>query len=66
MRGNVVDLAVGIIIGAAFTSVVNSLVKDVFTPILGLAAGGVDFSNLFVTLRGAHAPTLEAARRQAR
>jgi large conductance mechanosensitive channel len=62
MRGNVVDLAVGIIIGAAFTSVVNSLVKDVFTPVLGLAAGGVDFSNLFVTLKGEHAPTLDAAR----
>jgi large conductance mechanosensitive channel len=63
MRGNVVDLAVGIIIGAAFTSVVNSLVKDVFTPILGLVAGGVDFSNLFITLKGAHEPTLDAAQK---
>lgn len=63
MRGNVVDLAVGIIIGAAFTSVVNSLVKDVFTPLLGLIAGGVDFSNLFVTLKGAHEPTLDAAQK---
>ncbi|MBV8913006.1 MAG: large-conductance mechanosensitive channel protein MscL [Acetobacteraceae bacterium] len=63
MRGNVVDLAVGIIIGAAFTSVVNSLVKDVFTPILGLVAGGVDFSNLFLTLKGSHEPTLDAAQR---
>jgi large conductance mechanosensitive channel len=62
MRGNVVDLAVGIIIGAAFTSVVNSLVKDVFTPILGLIAGGVDFSNMFVTLKGPREPTLEAAK----
>src|SRR3979409_1157428 len=52
MRGNVVDLAVGIIIGAAFTGVVGSLVKDVFNPILGLAIGGVDFSNLFVALNG--------------
>ena len=63
MRGNVVDLAVGIIIGAAFTSVVNSLVKDVFTPVLGLVAGGIDFSNLFVTLKGSHEPTLEAAQK---
>src|SRR3954447_6809783 len=63
MRGNVVDLAVGIIIGAAFTSVVNSLVRDVFTPLLGLIAGGIDFSNLFVTLKGPHEPTLEAAQK---
>lgn len=62
MRGNVVDLAVGIIIGAAFTSVVNSLVKDVFTPILGLIVGGIDFSNIFLTLKGEHAPTLDAAK----
>ena len=52
MRGNVVDLAVGIIIGAAFTGIVNSLVKDVFTPLIGLATGGVDFTNVFITLKG--------------
>ena len=52
MRGNVVDLAVGIIIGAAFTGVVNSLVKDVFNPLLGLAIGGIDFSNVFWALNG--------------
>ena len=46
MRGNVVDLAVGIIIGAAFTGVVGSLVKDVFNPVLGLLTGGVDFSDI--------------------
>ncbi|HYZ63259.1 MAG TPA: large conductance mechanosensitive channel protein MscL, partial [Acetobacteraceae bacterium] len=63
MRGNVVDLAVGIIIGSAFTSIVNSLVKDIFTPILGLIAGGVDFSNLFITLKGPHESTLEAAQK---
>ena len=63
MRGNVVDLAVGIIIGAAFTSIVNSLVKDVFNPLLGLAIGGLDFSDIFVTLKGQSEPTLEAARR---
>jgi large conductance mechanosensitive channel len=63
LRGNVVDLAVGIIIGAAFTAIVNSLVKDVFNPLLGLAIGGLDFSDIFVTLKGPAEPTLEAARR---
>ena len=61
MRGSVVDLAVGIIIGAAFTGVVTSLVKDVFNPILGLAIGGVDFSNLFVALNGQHYGSLADA-----
>ena len=50
-RGNVVDLAIGIIIGAAFTGVVGSLVKDVINPVIGLIIGGVDFSNIFVALR---------------
>lgn len=63
LRGNVVDLAVGIIIGAAFTGIVTSLVKDLFTPVLGLALGGIDFSNLFITLKGEHMPTLEAAQK---
>ena len=63
MRGNVVDLAVGIIIGAAFTSIVASLVKDIFTPVLGLLLGGVDFTNVFVTLKGQSQPTLDAAQR---
>ncbi len=62
MRGSVVDLAVGIVIGAAFTGVVNSLVKDLFNPLLGLLIGGIDFTNMFVALNGAHYPTLEAAR----
>ncbi len=61
MRGNVVDLAVGIIIGAAFTTIVNSLVKDIFTPLIGLIVGGIDFSNIFITLRGPSQPTLAAA-----
>jgi large conductance mechanosensitive channel len=61
MRGNVVDLAVGIIIGAAFTGVVTSLVKDVFNPVLGLLTGGVDFSNVFVTLNGQHYASLADA-----
>ena len=63
MRGNVIDLAVGIIIGVAFTGVVNSLVKDIFTPILGLAIGGIDFTNLFVTLKGPSEPTLADAQK---
>ena len=61
MRGSVVDLAVGIIIGAAFTGVVNSLVKDVFNPLLGLAIGGVDFSNVFWALNGQHYASLADA-----
>ena len=61
MKGNVVDLAVGIIIGAAFTAIVSSLVKDLFNPLFGLLLGGFDFSNLFITLKGAAAPTLKAA-----
>ncbi len=50
MRGNVVDMAVGIIIGAAFGKIVSSLVKDIVMPPIGLLMGGVDFSNLFVNL----------------
>jgi large conductance mechanosensitive channel len=61
-KGNVVDLAVGIIIGAAFTTVVGSLVKDLFNPLFGLLIGGIDFSNVFITLKGPSLPTLEAAR----
>jgi large conductance mechanosensitive channel len=52
MRGNAIDLAVGIVVGAAFTGIVNSLVKDVINPPLGLLLGGIDFSNFFVVLRG--------------
>jgi len=55
VKGNVVDMGVGIVIGAAFTSVVNSLVKDVFTPLLGLALAGIDFTNWFVTLKSGKA-----------
>ncbi len=62
MRGNVVDLAVGIIIGAAFTGIVQSLVKDVFNPVIGLLTGGVDFSDRFVTIKGPSAPTIAAAK----
>jgi large conductance mechanosensitive channel len=50
-RGNVLDLAVGIIIGAAFTAIVSSLVDDILMPILGLLLSGIDFSNLFINLK---------------
>lgn len=60
-RGNVVDLAVGIIIGAAFTGVVNSLVKDVIMPPIGKVTGGIDFSNLFLVLgEGSYATLADA------
>ena len=64
MRGNAIDLAVGIVVGAAFTAIVNSLVKDIINPPLGLALGGIDFSNFFITLKGGHELTpheMEAA-----
>jgi large conductance mechanosensitive channel len=60
MRGNVVDMAVGIIIGAAFGKIVTSLVNDMIMPPIGLALGSVDFSNLFVNLGGDYA-TVAAA-----
>src|SRR5205807_7872394 len=62
-RGNVVDLAIGIIIGAAFTTVVGSLVKDVINPVIGVVIGGVDFSNVFVALNRQSYPTLDAAQK---
>ena len=52
VKGSMIDLAVGIIIGAAFTGVVNSLVNDILMPPIGLLVGNVDFSNLFLTLTG--------------
>lgn len=61
-RGNVIDLAVGIVVGAAFTAIVTSLVNDVLMPPLGLLLGGIDFSNFFVTLKGGSYPTLDAAK----
>jgi large conductance mechanosensitive channel len=54
MRGNVMDMAIGIVIGAAFGKIVTSLVNDVIMPPIGVLMGGVDFSNLAVTLRAAH------------
>ncbi len=50
-RGNVLDLAVGVIVGGAFSSIVTSLVNNIFTPIIGLILGGIDFSNLSITFK---------------
>jgi large conductance mechanosensitive channel len=62
MRGSVIDLAVGVVVGAAFTAIVNSLVKDLLTPPIGLALGGIDFTNFFFVLKGkAGLATLKAA-----
>ncbi len=61
LRGNVVDMAVGIIIGAAFGKIVTSFVNDILMPPIGLLLGGVDFSNLFITLSGGHYATLAEA-----
>ena len=62
MKGNVVDLAVGVVIGAAFGKIVDSLVKDMIMPPIGKLLGGVDFSNLFVVLGGGGPfPSLKAA-----
>ncbi len=62
MRGNVVDLAIGIIIGAAFGKIVSSLVGDMIMPPLGLAMGQVDFTDLYINLGGVDYPSLAAAR----
>jgi large conductance mechanosensitive channel len=66
LKGNVVDLAIGVIIGAAFSRIVESLVSDLFNPILGaITGGGVDFANYFLPLSGTiTATTLAEARRQ--
>ena len=65
MRGNVMDLAVGVIIGGAFGAITTSLVNDVLMPIIGAIFGGLDFSNFFAPLAsGIDATTLEAAREQ--
>jgi large conductance mechanosensitive channel len=62
MRGSVVELAVGLVIGAAFTTIVTSLVEDLINPVVGLAVGGVDFSNVFLVLSGERRASLDAAR----
>lgn len=60
-RGNVMDMAVGIIIGAAFTGIVQSLVKDVLNPFIGLFTGGIDFSAMYLNLSGEEFESLAAA-----
>ncbi|MFN3835029.1 MAG: large conductance mechanosensitive channel protein MscL [Glycocaulis sp.] len=62
MRGNVVDLAVGFILGGAFSTIVSSLVNDILMPPIGLLMGGVDFANLFIALNGEEYASLAAAR----
>lgn len=64
VKGNMVDMAVGIIIGAAFTAIVSSLVGDIFMPIIGLLLGGLDFTNMFIVLsnpEGIAVPSLAVA-----
>ncbi|MGK9231118.1 large conductance mechanosensitive channel protein MscL [Inquilinus limosus] len=61
-RGNVIDLAVGIIMGAAFTTIVNSLVNDIIMPPIGVLLGGVDFSEYYINLSGTSYPNLAAAK----
>jgi len=63
LRGNVIDLAVGVVIGAAFTGIVTSLVKDIITPPIGWITGGIDFSNFFFVLRGGQFATLADAQK---
>ena len=63
MRGNVMDMAVGVIIGGAFGKIVSSLVSDVIMPPLGMILGKMDFSNLFISLNGTHYLTLAEAKK---
>ncbi|MCF3947025.1 large conductance mechanosensitive channel protein MscL [Acidiphilium iwatense] len=63
LRGNVIDLAVAVVIGAAFTGIVTSLVANIINPLIGVVTGGVDFSNHFITLKGAVQPTIAAAKK---
>ncbi|HMN84632.1 MAG TPA: large conductance mechanosensitive channel protein MscL [Bauldia sp.] len=62
LRGNLVDLAIGFIIGAAFSGLVQSVVNDIIMPIIGIITGGVDFSQLYIQLSGTPQPTLALAR----
>lgn len=64
MRGNVIDLAVGVVIGAAFGGITKSLVNDVIMPPIGVLMGGLDFSNFFITLKGPVAATLADAAKE--
>ncbi|HWZ32360.1 MAG TPA: large conductance mechanosensitive channel protein MscL [Bryobacteraceae bacterium] len=65
MRGNVLDLAIGVIIGAAFGKIVASMVNDILMPVISMAVGKVDFTNMFVALNGQHYDTLADAKKAA-
>ena len=62
MRGNVMDMAVGVIIGGAFQKIISSLVDDIIMPLISVLTGGIDFNNMFVSLDGSEYDTLEAAK----
>ena len=62
MKGSVLDLAIGVVIGGAFQKIVDSMVNDIIMPLVGLATGGVDFTNRFVALQGGPFTTLEEAK----
>ena len=62
MRGNVMDMSIGVIIGGAFGTIVTSLIEDIIMPVISLATGGLDFNNWFVSLDGSKYATLEAAK----
>src|SRR6476659_7782694 len=62
-KGNVIDLAIALVLGLAFTAVINSLVKDIIMPPIGLALGGIDFSNLYINLSGQSYASLADAQR---
>lgn len=62
-RGNVMDMAVGVIIGAAFQGIISSLVNDIIMPLISRITGGIDFSNWFLSLDGSHYKTLSAAKK---
>lgn len=61
-RGNVVDMAVGVIVGGAFSTIVNSLVNDIIMPVISIATGKIDFSSMFIALNGEHYASLNAAK----
>ncbi len=62
VKGNAVELAVGVVVGAAFTKIVTSIVDDLINPLLGLVLGGTDFSNIFIPLKATDATTLAQAK----
>ncbi len=63
MKGSVLDLAIGVVIGGAFQKIVDSMVGDIIMPVVGLLTGGIDFTNRFITVGGGTFPTLEEAKK---